>query len=34
MMPTEMTDSSNPSAQQDESAVTAVRGGDAERYFL
>ncbi len=28
----EMTDSANPSAQQDESAVAAVRGGDAERY--
>src|SRR5712672_1964057 len=28
MMPSEMTSS----AQQDESAVTAVRGGDAERY--
>src|ERR1019366_1434414 len=32
MMPTEMTDSANPSAQLDESAVAAVRGGDAERY--
>jgi RNA polymerase sigma-70 factor (ECF subfamily) len=31
-MPTEMTDSANPSAQQDESAVAAVRGGDTERY--
>ncbi|MEI8291568.1 MAG: sigma-70 family RNA polymerase sigma factor [Verrucomicrobiota bacterium] len=27
-----MTDSANPTAQQDESAVAAVRGGDAERY--
>ncbi len=27
-----MIDSANPSAQQDESAVAAVRGGDAERY--
>jgi hypothetical protein len=34
MMPAEMTDRPNQSAQQDESAVTAVRGGDAERYFL
>src|SRR5580698_8463955 len=32
MMATEMTDSANQSAQQDESAVAAVRGGDAERY--
>jgi RNA polymerase sigma factor (sigma-70 family) len=32
MMATEMTDSTNQSAQQDESAVAAVRGGDAERY--
>jgi RNA polymerase sigma-70 factor (ECF subfamily) len=32
MASTEMTDSTNPSAQQDESAVAAVRGGDAERY--
>jgi RNA polymerase sigma factor (sigma-70 family) len=32
MMPTQMTDSANPSALQDESAVAAVRGGDAERY--
>jgi RNA polymerase sigma-70 factor (ECF subfamily) len=31
-MPTEMTDSAKQNAQQDESAVTAVRGGDAERY--
>ena len=31
-MPAEMTDSPNQSAQQDESAVAAVRGGDAERY--
>lgn len=31
-MPTNMTDSPNQSAQQDESAVAAVRGGDAERY--
>jgi len=27
-----MTDSANSTAQQDKSAVTAVRGGDAERY--
>lgn len=32
MTPIEMTDSAHPSAQQDESAVAAVRGGDAERY--
>ena len=32
MTPTEMTDRANPSAQQDESAVAAVRSGDAERY--
>src|SRR5580698_2646750 len=32
MMATEMTDSANQTAQQDESAVAAVRGGDAERY--
>jgi RNA polymerase sigma factor (sigma-70 family) len=32
MAPTEMTDSANLTAQQDESAVAAVRGGDAERY--
>ena len=32
MMPIEMTDRANPSAEQDESAVAAVRGGDAERY--
>ena len=32
MAPTEMTDSAHPSAQLDESAVTAVRGGDDERY--
>ena len=32
MMPIEMTERSNPNAQQDESAVAAVRGGDAERY--
>ncbi len=32
MMLTEMTDCAHPSAQQDESAVTAVRLGDAERY--
>src|SRR5579872_2627888 len=32
MTPTEMTDSTNSTAQQDESAVAAVRGGDAERY--
>jgi RNA polymerase sigma factor (sigma-70 family) len=32
MTPTEMTDSANSTAQQDESAVAAVRGGDAERY--
>src|ERR1022692_872408 len=32
MAPTEMTDSAHPSAQLDESAVAAVRGGDAERY--
>ena len=32
MTPTEMTDSALPSAQLDESAVAAVRGGDAERY--
>ena len=31
-MPIEMTERSNPNAQQDESAVAAVRGGDAERY--
>ena len=31
-MQSEMTDSSQPGAQQDESAVMAVRGGDAERY--
>lgn len=31
-MPTEMTDSAKQNAQQDESAVAAVRGGDAERY--
>lgn len=31
-MPTEMTDSPKQSAQQDESAVAAVRSGDAERY--
>ena len=27
-----MTDSANPTAQQDKSAVAAVRDGDAERY--
>ena len=27
-----MTDSAHPSAQLDETAVAAVRGGDAERY--
>jgi len=32
MTPIEMTDSVNQSAQQDESAVAAVRGGDPERY--
>ena len=32
MAPTEMTDSAHSSAQLDESAVAAVRGGDAERY--
>jgi len=32
MMPPEMTGSANSTAQQDESAVAAVRGGDAERY--
>lgn len=32
MRTTEMTDSANTNAQQDESAVAAVRGGDAERY--
>src|SRR5271168_612841 len=32
MEPTEMTDSAHPSSQLDESAVAAVRGGDAERY--
>jgi RNA polymerase sigma-70 factor (ECF subfamily) len=32
MTPTEMTDSAQQSAQQDESAVAAVRRGDAERY--
>ena len=32
MTPTEMTDRAHPSAQLDESAVAAVRGGDAERY--
>ena len=32
MATTEMTDSDNQTAQQDESAVAAVRGGDAERY--
>src|ERR1039458_6042378 len=32
MAPTEMTDSAHPSAHLDESAVAAVRGGDAERY--
>jgi len=32
MKPIEMTDHTNPGAQQDESAVAAVRGGDAERY--
>lgn len=31
-METEMTNSELPSAQQDESAVAAVRRGDAERY--
>jgi hypothetical protein len=31
-METEMTSSELPSAQQDKSAVAAVRGGDAERY--
>lgn len=32
MMPTQMTDSAKHNAQQDESAVAAVRRGDAERY--
>ncbi len=32
MMPTKMTGSANQSAHEDESAVAAVRGGDAERY--
>ncbi|MGA2869572.1 MAG: RNA polymerase sigma factor [Verrucomicrobiota bacterium] len=32
MMQTEMTDSANPTSRLDESAVAAVRGGDAERY--
>jgi RNA polymerase sigma-70 factor (ECF subfamily) len=32
MAATEVTDSANPTAQLDESAVAAVRGGDAERY--
>ena len=32
MAPTEMTDRPSSTAQQDESAVAAVRGGDAERY--
>ncbi len=32
MMPTEMSDSANANAQQDQAAVDAVRGGDAERY--
>ncbi len=31
-MTTEMTDSAKQNAQEDESAVAAVRGGDAERY--
>jgi RNA polymerase sigma factor (sigma-70 family) len=31
-MQTEMTGSANENAQQDEAAVAAVRGGDAERY--
>src|SRR5664279_1937132 len=32
MTPTEMIDSAQHNAQQDESAVAAVRRGDAERY--
>src|SRR5471030_1610392 len=32
MTTADMPDSSNLTAQQDESAVAAVRGGDAERY--
>jgi len=32
MMQTEMTDSANQNAQQDEAAVVAVKGGDVERY--
>ena len=31
-MQTEMTDSATQSAREDQAAVTAVRGGDAERY--
>ena len=31
-MQTEMTDRAHPTAEQDQSAVAAVRGGDAERY--
>src|SRR5712692_2563980 len=32
MVETDMNDSANQNAQQDEAAVAAVRGGDAERY--
>src|SRR5450631_2440633 len=32
MTTADMPDNSNPTAQQDQSAVAAVRGGDAERY--
>lgn len=32
MTTTDMTDSAQETAQQDESAVAAVRQGDAERY--